>query len=955
MIGFESFFRELHGVPAHSWQRRLAERLAAGEPPRAIVVPTGGGKTAALDALVWALARQVDRPSHERTVGVRIVWAIDRRLLVDEVFERMGAVAERLASAAVDADDPLHSAAAALGAYTDGDGPPLDVVRWRGQVRIESRSHHPLQPQIITSTVAQVGSRMLFRGFGVGERSLALEAALAAVDSTVCLDEAHLSEPFRQTVDAITAMRARREPAALLPGLRLMTLSATPAAAEDLAAVHATTDADDVSLGRRLDARKRLALVDASPTNEHEQVAGLVEAVTAHLEHAERIACVVNTVRLAGLVAARVRAERPAVDCVALVGPQRPHDRRHVLDAHRGAIFDREHPARPLVVVATQTVEVGLDADFEALVTQSASATAIVQRLGRLNRAGLDEGSATVVRAPAIGLYERDEPACWAWLQDLRGEDGTVDASPRALSASGGPPRDGRTAFAPVLTEETVDLLQQTAPRPAPTADPAVEVFLRGVEEPPGDDVQICWRSDLRLDDDSDAGASYRQALLRLAPPQAGELVTIGLRRFHALVQARFGHGPAASRMARAADAEADVEGGSEAAMTVAAEGAALPRFVVVRDGDVIEVPGAARVRDVRPGDTIVLAATLGGYAGDVLDPASSTDVEDIGNAVALSAATGTEPVGLRLTPELVGEDVLRLARRVVRSGEAPTPEQIAGLVGNDAPALAAEVVAVAAGAEAYLDEDPWEDEEELGSGLLFEDERDAGLGDRFVLVLGARLRPDLVRGSAEPPPTLDAHSRAVAERAQRFAAHLDPALARGLNAAGCAHDLGKADERIQAFYRGGTRSVGDDPLAKSVFGTDDRAAARAAQRRSGLPRGLRHEIASVAVLASHLGERRPAEGWCFDEALALHVVGSHHGLGRPWPRMPGPGAPALDFFAEAAGVRGVARGDGLDGWAQGAWLDRFFDVTGRYGAWGTAYLEALLMLADRTVSAEGG
>src|SRR5438132_1258559 len=82
--------------------------------------------------------------------------------------------------------------------------------------------HHPFQPEIITSTVAQIGSRLLFRGYGVGERSLALEAGLAAVDATICLDEAHLAEPFRQTVQAIRGLRASESTP--LPVLRAITL-----------------------------------------------------------------------------------------------------------------------------------------------------------------------------------------------------------------------------------------------------------------------------------------------------------------------------------------------------------------------------------------------------------------------------------------------------------------------------------------------------------------------------------------------------------------------------------------------------------------------------------------------------------------------------------------------------------------------------------------------------------
>ncbi len=64
---------------------------------------------------------------------------------------------------------------------------------------------------------------------------------------------------------------------------------------------------------------------------------------------------------------------------------------------------------------------------------------------------------------------------------------------------------------------------------------------------------------------------------------------------------------------------------------------------------------------------------------------------------------------------------------------------------------------------------------------------------------------------------------------------------------------------------------------------------------------------------------------------------------------------PATRFQIDAAGIAGEAVGDGRDGWQDGTWLRRFSALNARYGAWSLAYLEALLMLADRTVSAEGG
>jgi hypothetical protein len=91
------------------------------------------------------------------------------------------------------------------------------------------------------------------------------------------------------------------------------------------------------------------------------------------------------------------------------------------------------------------------------------------------------------------------------------------------------------------------------------------------------------------------------------------------------------------------------------------------------------------------------------------------------------------------------------------------------------------------------------------------------------------------------------------------------------------------------------------------------------------------------------------------DSELALHLVGVHHGLGRPVPDVPAGGSEPQAFPINAAGVAGTAIGDGRDGWAHGAWLERFWRVFESYGPWGASYLEALLTLSDRAVSSGGG
>jgi CRISPR-associated endonuclease/helicase Cas3 len=200
----------------------------------------------------------------------------------------------------------------------------------------------------------------------------------------------------------------------------------------------------------------------------------------------------------------------------------------------------------------------------------------------------------------------------------------------------------------------------------------------------------------------------------------------------------------------------------------------------------------------------------------------------------------------------------------------------------------------------------------------------------------------------------LDEHLQAVADVAANYARNLGlpDALHDALWWAGRLHDVGKADRRFQLWLHGGDEidlAATGRLLAKSPLPQQDRVARRVARERSGYPRGLRHEMASTAMVAG-----TPDAHALIPEAdLVLHLIASHHGWARPL-------APAVEDHAP---VPLRLRPD-KEGWPELACssaetlaavdsgvADRFWALSQRFGWHGLAYLEAVLRLADHRVS----
>lgn len=1000
---FGEFFEAVWGYPPFAWQATLAERVLTHSTapwPQAIALATAAGKTACIDIAVFALAAQADRHGTEQRITAprRIFFVVDRRVIVDEAFER----ARHLARVLEESDtgivrevaDRLRSLAKGPDGHDEGID-PLQVFELRGGMyRSEAWARSPLQPMVVASTVDQFGSRLLFRAYGRGPGMWPVYAGLTGNDSLVLLDEAHCAKPFLQTLRAVARYRTWAEQPLFSP-FHPVVLSATP---PDEATDDVFRDESDQPhdpghrLGKRQLAGKPARLIELKLTAK--QIPGkLAQALAEQAEalaDGPRKAVVVFCNRVATARATYHKLkEKRGRHTVLLTGRMRSLDKDQVIAEQltqlaSGRAENRELP-EPVFVVATQTLEVGADLDFDALVTECASLDALRQRFGRLNRTGRaiegtnEQGHPVGARAVIIGLADQIKQAAedpvygeaiggtWRELLTLTDDDGVVDFGIAHFEADALPrdPKNNQVVApsldAPVMLPSHIDAWVQTNPEPVPVPEPAL--FLHGPERASAD-VRVCWRADIALHDDTAVGQAIE--ILAQVPPASPETlpVPIGVMRRWLL--------------GKAADDSSDIEG--VAADEDTGNEVKHVKRVVLRwvggsgDSSPIRDPG-----ELRPGDTLVIPADTGDQQalGDLLEPEQETPRLDLGDEAFLTARAKASlriypalidrwplsdetlrgrwrnfaaDAGLRLDddPDGLLDDLLALLKETRRLPEAMDAKWLRAVIQHFAAQPRARLKPL------VLRHPSMTGLVILGRKLLpeyvnqaeqFTDEDDASASG----TVDVPLLPEEGDDTESVPPK--AHLPGVARFARRFAAgcSLPEPVAEAVERAGLMHDLGKLDPRFQCLLVGGNCWGVDPerPLAKSLSLPRDRRAWEGARAAASYPRGARHELYSVALALSDgsgtlLPTDEPARG------LILHLIASHHGRCRPFAPVIEDAGPTEPIGTRLCGIELVhpASPTHLEKIDSGI-CDRFWQQIHRYGWWGAAWLEAILRLAD--------
>ncbi|WFE27972.1 type I-U CRISPR-associated helicase/endonuclease Cas3 [Solwaraspora sp. WMMD791] len=924
---FGAFFAAVRGgQQPFRWQERLLDHLlTTGRWPDQLVAPTGAGKTSVIDVHVFAVALMA--ASHPVRVPRRLALVVDRRALVDDQHAHATAIADLLATAR-GGRTVLARVAAALDSLRTGQvdptASPLTVALLRGGAP-PSRSwlDEPAGAAVLCATPDMWGSRLLLAGYGSRAQARPREAGLLAFDTVAVVDEAHLSRQLVTTARRVAELAAVADEPLGVPVLQVVETTATPHADAGVAVgVEADDLAVDAPLRQRLTSPKPVTLVPvpawpipktgpafkagvaalADEAARLREAVRLRESVRLRDTHGGTVGCFVNSVAVAAAVAAELRARGLTVELIC--GRLRPYDVDRLRPPASNLLSLGGDPTVD-VLVSTQSLEVGVDLDLAAAVTELAPGGALAQRAGRVNRLGLRPVTEISVLVPAgelpdaaqSGPYQRDDlAAALTWLAGRAADPAGL--APWAL-------RDPRPP-APALRRDLLQRLElaqawqlaRTSDDLAAAAQDDLDLWLSDDLDAPDHEFGIVVRRALPAD------AADAVRLIEALPPRPHEVFPVSIRL--------------ATEICKRLN----------------------PGSVLVRPGEPAPRPLTEDER-IRPGDELVIDDKNELFTSKVVDPDGTDRVDDV-----LDAVDDPKPgqVVLRIESNTAAHRrLLDAVAATIVDQDAPEtpgaaeldPMEVAQLLRVHRDELTPRPMAVAAAA--LLDRP---DTERAGAEVIPHwQESDDGkpqLARLIVVDLRKATDDDELRQTWTPRRrrvSLRQHAEAVADRAETVGDRLGmaPELVAVLRLAGLHHDDGKSDKRFQMWLNADLA----EPLAKS--GVRDARIIRRLRQKSGLPTGWRHEQLSVVRAWPTLSNQDDAS-----RELIARLVGTSHGHGR-------------HGFPHTAGqLVGDTDATAVDLFDEGRWDELIERTHRRWGVWGCAYLEALLRAADGQVSAEG-
>ena len=965
---FPAFFEEIHGHPPFPWQERLFYHVMEKGWPEIIALPTASGKTAIMDIGTFSLACQAEESPEKRNTPRRIAFVVDRRIVVDDAYRRAQKICRAIEQGETELLEKTRNALLSLGGEA-----PLESALLRGGIYREDRwARTPVQPVILCSTVDQVGSRLLFRGYGLSSKMWPLHAGLLGNDTLIVLDEAHCSRPFSETLEWIGRYRNHAATPLNLP-FGVVTMTATP---------HKNTepfqldkkDHENPCLKKRLENHKNIQLVKASKgvsTTCMEILKGS-KKLPSPTKKGRTLLVVVNRVRTAREIREKIREEMPENEALLLTGRSRPAERDKLLERHRERIMagrnrqdNRDLP--PLIVVATQCVEVGADIDADVLITEACPLDSFLQRLGRLDRLGelgTTEGFFVIPKEISgkgkdkpDPIYGEALPKTCEWLTK-HAENGIINGGITWLqqklpSAEKRQELCAPSPQAPIMFPAYCDLWAQTGPEPSISPDPAI--FLHGPENDAGD-IQLIWRGDIEVHDPGkilrETETTWKETI-SLCPPVTGEALALPI-------------GHVRSFLERETPSEdiTDLEGALETSSTPTKKIKTFSPVLRWRGPEESTIIHSAE--DLRPGDVLILPASLGGCDEEGWNPLFQKKVLDIAE---LARKKNRRSPVLRMHKNLLyhwGVENTALEETLhsfinlgaekqndpeEEHSEISEEQKVKGLLKKLAenqellsglPEPAQEIIKLL-NEEKHLSITKYLSKK----GIIIQGKNRLNRGTRNFSDEDA-----LSALSTRKAVLLEDHLLETEACAWQCASALPENLRKDVALAAQLHDLGKADPRFQTWLMGGNRikALRSDLLAKSEILRSNSQGIEQARKKAGYPKGGRHELLSLRLAES-------CED-CINQAnnrdLVLHLLASHHGHGRPFAPTVTDSNPVIvqcSFWGQDFEASSDTELDALDSGV----AERFWKLLRQYGWWGLAYLESCLRLADHRTSEEPG
>lgn len=900
---FSLLLRNVGVAAPYDWQRVAYERCCAGDVPAQIKVPTAAGKTMLLAAFVAALATQARSGGAAVSLPRRLVHVVNRRVLVDEASN----LAERISLALTTVPElaPIRQALSSLSAT----GKPLVVSRLRGGLADSGEwSLDPSTPAIILATPDMLGSRLLFRGYGVGRSRGATHAGLLGCDTLVVHDEAHLAPAFTRLLRQVETLAADDARRIGRPPLRVIEMTATLSAGNSSRPLVCDVAAD-AALATRMSAYKRLELVDVGATAEPaakplRAIEEMIGTLALEQRDANRaVAIFVSSPGSAERIASRlIKKGIPPERVVTLTGTMRGYERAALArsEAFRRFLPGPERSADgSAYFIATAAGEIGLDIDADLGLFDLSTLDRLIQRAGRINRRGIGEASIRVVHAGGAELpaaiRERAQAAL-AILHSLATQAATqladhehgssrsaadhkafgvtellkatdaeirsIDASPLALSRLCDLPDYPEAIEAAPATRALepaiIELLAMTSLRLDEVGCPVPEVFIHGIVEDRAE-IRLAWRQLPRSGSDF---ASWLDAW----PIAADEMARLPLEEARRLLLTRL---------------MAYRESGDDI-LAIALDAQGLPQAKTpFLTGDMNISRWLYRLR---PDSTVLLPTSAGGLTAAHGIPSSDADT-----LVADVSAEFTDPGGIERAA------VQSFAVSCLRDDEAcewHCGDQLA-------PSLDDLLEKLADGHDIVFHDAP-----RSIDGLQWSGTIRVWLGRRGLHSADSGEQASLIGRDRLLDEHLELAGRAARRLAERLALPREIANASIRSAA--THDRGKAVPRWQ-------RAIGN-PDPDRLLGKSARSAFD--QRIND---GYRHELGTLAEGGEPISSLSPLE---------RHLVAAHHGWSRPGFR---------DAALDKPGCRPAAKASAES-----------FALLGRtLGPWALCYLEALVKTAD--------